>query len=109
MPTPFDMSAGPQPQQIGPGSVYFPQPPPDFTSPWIGGYPENPFLKGKRRFPWDQPYEQPQGGMNGMQSGPGYSPQSAPWLDGNHMQGIQRRGMPGQGQGQMGMGMYGGR
>jgi len=75
--------------QMGPGAQYQQQMPGDFTSPWIGGYPQGP---KKRRFPWQQDYEQPQGGMSGMQSGPGYMQQSAPWLDGNHMQGIQRRG-----------------
>jgi len=86
------------PQSMGPGQQYGQQDqiPGDFTSPWIGGYPQ---MSRKKRYPWQQDYEQPQGGMQGMQAGPGYSPQSAPWLDGNHMEGIMRRGMYGGGQG----------
>lgn len=77
--------------QVGPGAQYQQQMPGDFITPWTGGFPGQ---TKKRRFPWQQDYEQPQGGMSGMQSGPGYMQQGAPWLDGNHMQGIQRRGTP---------------
>jgi hypothetical protein len=88
----FGHSQGQPPvSQMGPGSQYQQQAPGDFTTPWTGGFPGE---GRKKRFPWQQDYEQPQGGMGGMQSGPGYMQQGAPWLDGNHMQGIQRRGTP---------------
>lgn len=91
MPGIFDEST--QMQVGGPGAHYGSDFPMAMGAPWTGGYQQ--MQRRKRRYPWEQPYEQPQGGMFGFQSGPGGGQQSAPWLDGNHLNGIQRRGMPG--------------
>ena len=94
MPGIFDQSTQ---AQVGPGAQYGHQQPMAEGAPWIGGYPQMQGQMRKKRWPWEQEFQQPQGGMAGLQSGPGYMNQSAPWLDGQHMQGIMRRGMPGGG------------